>query len=256
MALQSKSLFLYGFEVTQFNCNLSFKNDALGSTINTTLNFGFYSLDSLMTEVVRAMNEADTGASIYTYTIDRTINGGTESRVTISTTGAYLLIDFSVAASCGLLMGYNAAIYSGATSYTSATSPGTSLIPERIGFTYLGPEFDRKVQGAVNISAAGEKEAVIFAIQKFISVEFKFEPTAKVISEWEPFLSWAIQQRTFEFTPQISSPNTVYQVTLDKTSADGKGLAYRMVEQLPEFPFAYRTGMLTMRQKQSSTFII
>lgn len=256
MALTSKSLFLYDFEVTQFNCNVDFKNSALGAVIHTSLNFGFYSLDSLMTELMRVMNEADTSAAIYTYSIDRTISGGTQSRVTITTTGAYLDLDFSLAASVGPLMGYNAALYTGLTSYTSASSPGTTLIVERIGYNYLGPEFDRKVQGAVNISAAGEKEAVIFAIQKFITVEFKYEPQAKVISEWEPFLSWAIQQRTFEFTPQISDPTTVYQVTLDKTSADGKGLAYRMVEMLPDFPFNYRTGVLTMRQKQTSTFII
>jgi hypothetical protein len=208
-----------------------------------------------MTAIVAIMNTADP-TNIYTYSIDRTMNGGLENRATLTTTAASFTLFFNAAPSVGPLIGFASIVYSGFTTYTGSQSAGTVLIPEFVAYTYLGPEFDRTVQGAINISANGEKEAVVFANQQFISMNFKYEPQAKVIVQWTPFFDWAIQQRPFEFTPQTTQPATVYDVTLEKTTGDGKGLGMRWSEMLPDFPFSFQTGGITFRRRVNPTFII
>lgn len=252
MALQSKSLILYGFEVNAYNADLTF--DIGGSPITTFIPYGFYSLGTLCDAVVLALNTA-APSRVFTYTIDRTLSGGLQSQVTLTCNTGTFNLNFTTPASVGPTLGFNAAIYTGSLSYVSSTPPGTSLVPEYVGYTYLGPEFNREIMGSVNISATGLKQAVVFQIMQFISVEFKYEPQAKVITQWAPFWNWAIQQRVFEFTPQISDPSTVYQVTLERSGSSSKGLGFKMTEQLPEFPFYFRTGLMTMRRQQSAQFL-
>jgi hypothetical protein len=135
MALEKRSLFLYGFEIKDTNSSLDFKNAALGSEIQATLKYGFYSLNSLMEEIARAMNEADP-SNTYSFSIDRTQAGGTENRVTISTNGAFLTLLFGtgtrVASSIASTIGFLAVDQTGATSYEGVTSAGNSLMPELV----------------------------------------------------------------------------------------------------------------------------
>jgi hypothetical protein len=107
----------------------------------------------------------------------------------------------------------------------------------------------RKVFGNVNVSASGQKEAIVFNVQKFFQVEFRYEPKTKVKTQWAPALEWMIQQRPIDFTPEISAPTVFYESTLEKTGADSKGLSYQMDEMLPQFPNFYKTGILTFRQR-------
>lgn len=252
MALSSKSLILYNFEITTLNRSIDFVIVSGGPTKYATLRLGFYSLTDLTVEIARAMFEADP-THVYACSVNRNISFGTENRISISTSGPYLDLLFGsgprLASSAGPIIGFAIADQTGSTSYAGSASAGTVLIPEYIGYTYLGPEFDQKVFGSVNVSASGLKEAIVFSIQEFITVEFKYEPKLKVISEWNPFFSWAIRQRAFEFTPEISDPNTVYNVTLERTDGDGKGLGYRLKEQIPSFPNHYTTGQLQFRKK-------
>jgi hypothetical protein len=99
------------------------------------------------------------------------------------------------------------------------------------------------------VSAAGVKEAVVWQVQEFLEVEFKYEPEAKVITEWEPLVEWMIQQRGFEFTPEIGLPNIVVDCTLESSSGDGKGLGFKWKEMLPQFPFLYQTGLMRFRKR-------
>lgn len=252
MALKAKSLFLYGYEITALNRSLDFKAVSGGPVLLATLDLGFYSLSSLLLEIKRAMETVDL-VNKYTVTASRTVNGGLENRVTIATNGSYLDLLFAtgprVISSVAPLIGFAATDRTGSLSYIGTLSSGTALVPDYVGYNYLGPEFNRSVFGALNISARGDKEAIVWNVQKFIQVEFKYEPEAKVISEWTDFLTWAIEQKPFEFTPEISTGYVFYEVTLETTQADGKGLGYMMTEMLPEFPFYYRTGALKFRQK-------
>lgn len=250
MALTAKSLILYGLQVTDDNSSIDFKAAALGPTLMATLRLGYYSLTDLMTEIARAMNAADVLNS-YTCTANRTVSGGLQNRVTISTSGAFLSLLFAsgprTASTTAPLIGFLVVDRTGSTSYTGTSSAGTALIPEFKGYNFLSPDFEKKVFGSVNVSASGLKEAIVFAIQQFLEVEYRYEPKAKVVAEWVPFWEWAIQQRPYDFTPEVSSPTVFYSVTLESTTGDGKGLGYKMSEQLPKFPDHYQTGPLKMR---------
>jgi len=252
MALRNKSLFLYGYEINSFNSSLDFRSVSLGPVKLASISFGFYTLSELMLAIKSAMQGADP-LNTYSVSANRTINSGTENRITISTSGAYLDLLFGtgprIATSISSVIGFGAINYTGTTSYTGPTTSGTVLVPDYVGYSYLSPDFMRTVFGAINISASGNKETVVFAVQKFFQAEFKYEPETKVIAEWTDFMTWSIQQKPLEFTPDITIPSVFYQCTLESTGADGKGLGYTMQEMLPDFPFLYRTGMLKFRQK-------
>lgn len=252
MALKAKTLFLYNLQVTTDNRSIDFKSSSGGSQLNATLTLGFYSLTGLMAEVKRAMEEADPG-NTYTITADRTISGGTANRVTIATSGSFLSLLFSSgtrsASTAALLLGFAITDRTGATSYTGTSSAGTVITSTLVGYNYLSTDFNRKVFGSLNVSATGEKEAIVFQVQQFFQMQFKYEPGSYVSSSWMPLMTWMIQQRPIEITPEITTPTSFYECTLEKTSADGKGLGYVFKEMLPDFPNLYDTGLMTFRKK-------
>jgi len=254
MALRARSLFLYGFEVTKNNSSLDFRSVNAGPVKLATLNIGFYSLTGLMKEIKRAMEAADP-LNTYTVTADRTVNSGQENRVRIATSGLYLDLLFGsgprVGSSIAPYIGFNAIDRSGGLFYIGNSSAGTPLISELVAYNYTAPTMMRNVFGAVNIAADGTKEAIVWQIQKFFSMNFKQEPEAKVITQWTEFMTWAIQQKPLEFTPEITSPTTFFDCTLESTDRDQKGLGFQMKEQLPDFPFYYQTGLLKFRVKES-----
>lgn len=252
MALTGKSLIRYGFEVNAYNANVFLSIG--GPTLYGQLTYGFYTVDSFMLEVIRVLN-ALAPSRVFSYSVNRTINSGTEIRVTIAVNTGTFSLDFTQAATFGPTLGFMSIVYSGQSSYTSSASGGTQIIPEYIGYNYLGPEFTRQVLGSVNISASGLKEAVVFQTMQFLQVEFRYEPQAKVITQWTPFFDWAIQQKVFEFIPQTSSPTTYYEVTLEKSSSDSKGLGFKMSEMLPSFPFYYQTGLMVFRRQLAAGLI-
>jgi hypothetical protein len=253
MALKRKSLFLYGFDISSSNRSIDFKAVSGGPVLQATLTAGFYSLSDLMIEVARALNSADPHHT-YTTSIDRTFVSGTENRVTITSTSSYFSLLFGtgprIASSAAPILGYTSTDKTGATFYQSQRTAGTTLQPSMFGYNYLPQEMNQKVFGSLNISASGQKEAIVFQIQRFFQVQFKYEPEARVLNEWYPLMQWMIQQKPLEFTPDLNYPSTVYNCTLEKTKADGKGLGYDFKEMLPQFPFFYDTQLLTFRIKE------
>lgn len=255
MALKQKSLFLYGLQVTPSNSSLDFKASSLGPVLQASIPIGFYSLGDLLDAVVSAMAAVDT-VNIYTCTADRSFAGGTQNRVTISTSGAFLSLLFAsgprTASTIASLLGFAVADQTGATTYTGTASAGTLLQPVWWGKNYRDPDMLRTNFGSLNISANGTKEAITYQIQEFFQVQFDYEPFATVANSWQPFLTWAIQQQALEFTPDITAPNTVYNCTLESTDADSSGLGYELVEMVDDgFPFLYSTGLLKFRLKVS-----
>lgn len=251
MALSAISLFNYGIQVTALNCNLDFKAASGGPTLTAVLTLGFYSPGGLADEIALQMQGKDS-ANVYTVSVDRTIMGNTQNRITISTNGTFLSLLFgsgpNSATSPASIMGFNMVDYTGATTYTGSSSTGIILMPDFVGYDYSDSMNQAKLFGAVNVSTSGLKEAVTFAVQYFVNVEFKYEPKSK-LQEWRNFFTWAIQQRQFDFTPEISNPTLVYNCTLEKTQYEQQGLGYQMMEQhktesLPNF---YRTGPLVFR---------
>lgn len=221
----------------------------MGSEIDALVPTGFYSLSGLATAIAAAMNAADT-SNTYTVTVDRTTSGGTANRIKIATSGSFLSLLFAsgsfAASSIGSLIGFPTD-QTGATNYTNSTTTGTILIPEWYGNNYTQPDLFQKNFGSVTVATDGTKEGITWALQNFIGVEYKNIIQATALAYWKPFMSWAIEQKPFDFMPEITSPTTFYQVTLEKTKDDAKGLAWTLVEQLPDYPFSFTTGAIVMR---------
>lgn len=249
MALTAKSLFTYGLEVTTLNRNLDFVAVMSGPTLTAVLDLGFYSVKGLADAVATAMKDVDPLNS-YIVTVDFSIGGGTQNRITITSTASFLSLLFAsgpnTTTTCATLIGFNVADYTGSTAYTGSSTVGTTLSPDYLGYNYLDDKNQAKIFGAVNVSAAGLKEAVTFNFQHFVNVEYRYEPKSKLV-QWVAFFNWSIQQRPFDFIPEVTSPTNNFQLTLENTDYDGKGLGFRMKEMLPNFPNHYQTGPLTMR---------
>lgn len=249
MALSSPSLFLYNFEITPTNRFISFGNSPTDLR-TATLELGFYSLSGLGDQIISALQEADP-LNEYLYSVDRTIAGGTQNRFTISTASSYLRLLFSSGnpSNPASLIGFNLSDYVGAASYSGSASCGTVLIPNQLGYTYLGPTDLNKNFGMINISASGVKEALTFSLQNFWQVQFKYITKAVRDSQWTPLVQWMIQQREFEFTPEISNPTVFYVGTLDNPS---NGLEFNFSEMLPDFPNNYQTPLNIYRVRNES----
>ena len=259
MALTAKSLIVYGLQVSADNEAIDFRAVALETPRQATLRRGYYSLDTLANEVKRALESADP-ARTYTVTVDRTAVGGTQNRFTVATSGAHFQMLFLTgprnAATCCVLIGFSKADRTGALTYTGNATSGTAVSPEYVGYNYLSTDHYQRNFGTVNVSASGVKESVVFQVQEFAQVQFKYISKAAFDTLWKPLMRWMIQQRPVDFTPEITSPTVYFDGTLESTTADGKGLAYKMVEMLPQMPNMYDTGILIFRKRVEGTSFI
>lgn len=250
MALKDKSLFNFGFVVSNANQYLDFTNVSMGAQIHAIIPASYYTLGTLATAIQLAMNQADP-TNTYSVTVNRAVAGNLQNRITISTGGAFLSLLFMTgtfnAQSITSLINFGSADLTGATTYTNSTTSGTALQSAFYGFNYTPPQAYQKNTGDVTVSASGVKEGISWSIQQFIQVEFKYEPIANVLAYWDPFIQWMIVAKPFEFTPETNNPSVVYSVTLEKSPGDAKGLGFMFKEMLPDFPFVYGTGALEFR---------
>lgn len=250
MALRDKSLFLYGFTIDSTNQNLPFKIVGGGAEYNAIIPAGYYSLSSLLTAIALAMETVD-NTNTYTVTATRTQSANLQNRITIATGGAFLSILFSTGTTASTsirdTINFGHVDKTGATTYTNSTTSGTAFQTTWYGKNYIPPQAYQRNDGSVSVSAAGVKEGISWSINQFLQVEFQYEPTANMLAYWDPFIQWIIKQKPFDFTPETNAPSTVYSCTLEKSQADGKGLAFMMKEMLPDFPFLFSTGMMEFR---------
>lgn len=245
MALRNPSLFLYGLQVTTNNRFISFRAVSAETPRTASLNVGYYSLSGLGTEVARALAAADP-SRVYSVTTNRTIAGGTQNRSTISTNGTFLSLLFSSGnpSNPASILGFNSSDYTGSTSYIGSSTSGTILVPNQLGYSYLSPTAMQKNFGVLNVSASGLKESIVFELQSFWQIQFKYIPESILDSTWLPLIQWLIQQREIEFTPDVTVPSTFFAGTLEGPSS---GLSFNLSEMLPDFPFNYQTPVLQFR---------
>jgi hypothetical protein len=258
MALTTKSAFFYGLDVTTSNNALDFQ---VGATqYAATLNIGNYTATTLCTEIVRAMQAADIN-NTYSATYSRIYSAGTVvSKITISSSTTSFVLLFGSGArvliSCSSLLGFAAADTASGSTFTGTSSFGTTIQPTLVGYNYLPRQATQKVVGSLNVSASGVKEAVLFSVQQFFQVEFKYEPEAKTKTEWANFLYYASLQKLIEFAEDVTTPASTIDCTLEKTDFDGKGMGFQLKEMLPEFPFLYRTGSMQFRVRPTAASLI
>lgn len=243
MALREPSLFLYNFEINTSNQYITFVNST--GTKTATIQLGFYSLNGLGNAIITAFQAQDT-LNVYSFSVNRNVMGGTQNRFTLESSDSVFELLFSSGnpSNPASLIGFTTADFTGATTYTGSSTCGTALIPNQLAYNYLGPDMMPKNFGALNVSASGLKESITFSVQKFFQAQFKYIPESTLKSQWASFVLWQIQQREFEFTPEITDPDTFYVCTLEGPS---QGLEFKFTEMLPDFPFTYTTPLLQFR---------
>jgi len=249
------ALFLYGFDITQFNRFVNFKKVGGGAELTATLTIGNYTATSLMTELKKQMELID-GVNTYTWSINRSVNSGITNRVTVSTSGSYLSILFGTGTNAAnspfTMIGFAGSDLTGALTYTSISNCGTILIPEFPIQDYLPPDAYVNQDGSKNISAAGIKETLVFAQMQFIQGQWKWITNFSnrtQYTEWVSFLKYATKQLKFEFTPSIyESTDVFYQVTLETTAADNNGMGYKLTQMRGDGLYRfYDTGVMKFR---------
>lgn len=203
----------FGIEVTPNNRSIDFKTSGGGPEKQATLRVGLYSVSSLKTEVQRAMAAADP-ANTYTVTINRTVSAGTQNRITLATSGAFLSLLFATGtrtgSNAGSLLGYGAMDKTGATSYVSTNSVGTILLPSYPpqDFQPLGTIYDSK--SSINDSTSGKIETVSFT--SFRNFEFRFrwiEYGSSEFAGFQSFAQWILRGGPVEFVSDRADVSTL-----------------------------------------------
>ncbi len=247
--------FHWGFTITVFNKYINFRRVSLGPVLTAELTIGNYTPTELASEIKKQLDNVD-GVNTYTVAILRSFGGGLSPRFQISTSGSYLDLLFSsgvnAATSPRDLLGYSHTDKTGATSYTGELTAGNVLIPEFATYDYLGPTLNIMNDGVKNVSASGIKETLVFAQMQFVQGQWKYITNFSgrtQLTEWADFMSYATRQLKFEFSPSIyEDVELFYQVTLEKTSDDQNGMAFKFKQQRGEGLYRfYDTGLLTMR---------
>lgn len=212
MSAYNLSSLNYGIEVTPNNSSIDFKISGGGSQLNASLRVGLYSLSSLKTEIQRAMRAADP-TNTYTVTINRSVSGGTQNRLTIATSGAFLSILFVTGtrsgSSAGTLLGYSAD-QTGSTSYVATASCGSILLPSYPpqDFQPLGSIYDSK--RSVNDSTSGRVETVSFTSFRNFTFRFKWiEEDSAEYSGFQNLILWMLRGGPVEFVSDITNDTTL-----------------------------------------------
>lgn len=251
----NQALFLYGFDVTDFNKYINFKNASLGPELTAILNIGNYTATQFMTEIKRAIEFAD-GTNTYTVTLNRTISGGTSNQMTIASSGSFFSLLFgsgtNASTSPASLMGFVNTDRVGLTTYTGPNNAGTILIPHYPTWNFQRPDEIIEQDGVKNITSTGIKETLVFAQMSFFEGEWRYITDidgSQQLTQWEAFLKYATKQLKFEFEPSIiEDPTIFYQCTLETTPADSNGMKYKL-EQMTSIGLfrQYQTGKMKFR---------
>ena len=255
MSISTRSLFYYGFDVTQDNQYLNF--DEGGPELTAQIDIGSYSFTDILTEVQTGLNNQ--GALTYTVTLNRTTRS-----VTISATGTFsLLISSGSNASTSIFstLGFTGADLTGAATYTGAAAgsiyqtqfPLQNYVP--IGY------LKEKIFSKVNESSSGRIETVSFGTRQFIEGNNEYitnitQPNngpvysnATGISDALAFLSFAIDKKPLEFMPDVADPSTFEKVILESSRQSQQGTGF-LLEEMVDRNLAgyYRTGLLRFRK--------
>jgi hypothetical protein len=201
----------YGIEVTANNRSIDFKTTAMGPERQATLKVGLYSIASFGNELKRAMTLADPNY-VYTFSVDRTISGGTSNRVIIGANSPIFSLLFGTgtrnASSAASLMGYSATDKTGALSYQSQGAMGSIFLPTYPpqDFQPLGSIYDSK--RSVNDSTSGRIETVSFTAFRNFEMRFKWilEGSSEYTS-FNQFHIWLLRGGPVEFIPDITDPS-------------------------------------------------
>ena len=262
MTIKTRVAFYYIDPITKDNNLLNFTepNNPPGAELTATLNVGSRSMEDLVTEVQRALNEA--GEETYTVTLDRITR-----LVTISSTDNFnLLITSGSGAGLSVfsLLGFTGADLTGSNSYTGNEAIGSVYTPQFVPQSFKAFENNRQgIQTAVSESANGTVEVVTFGNRQLMEMELMYitnrfrgndsfiENNPNALAEARDFLEFAITKSDFEVMLDRNDRNTFIKILLERTRSDSKGTGYILNEMLNRgFEDYFTTGKLVFRKSE------
>ncbi len=255
MSIDTRSQFFYGYTIDSDNYQLDFKEGG-GSQLTAELNFGDYTLTTLLTEVKRALETA--GALTFTVSVNRSTR-----KVTIAASGTFSLLTTSGTHGSNVfsLLGFSGADKTGTNTYTADGTSGSAYVPQFKLQSYIPPgNYTKRRNVTVNEAANGLVECVSFGDQDMIAMDIRFsnnivQPSAGPITsntsglaDLNLFMRFLITKAALEFMPDLNSPNTFHTVILESTLEDSKGTGYKLKERTDlGIPGYYDTDLLTFR---------
>lgn len=254
MSLATFSVFYYGFNITNENRFLSFREAA--TELIADIEVGDWTATELEVKIKAAMDLA--GTQIYTVSFNR------QSRTfTISAPLAFelLIATGTSGATVFPTLGFSGPDLTAQTTYTSNNRAGDAYEPQFILQDYSpSSHTQRLVSPAINKSATGRVEVVRFGVERLIKMNFKYV-TDKIqdgriiknnqtgVEDAIRFFAFAIQKIPFEFMADENNKNSFETVLLESfpSSSDGTGFELRELydQGLPGF---YETGVFTLRK--------
>lgn len=256
MTIKTRSLFYYidGIDSSNLYMNI-LEPTQLNIELTATLQLGSYSMNQLVSEVSRALN--DVGDNDYTVSLNRTTR-----KVTISANN-----NFNLLVTTGSNSGLSAYFLLGFTTNKIGASTYESDLP--IGFSYR-PQFylqDYKdalnnidgIQASVNESASGVVEVVTFGTRSFYEFNIKWisnntrsgdsflSNNQLALQEARDFMTFAITKQNIEFIKDEQDVNSYDVVLLESTPTSRQGTSFELRE-IPSLDEYYETGKLKFRK--------
>lgn len=235
--LTTLSAFYYGINITRENNALNF-DDGSGQ-LTAYVPIGDYSLSEIPDAVEDAMNLI--GNQEYTITVNRTTR-----KITINGSSNFSLLCNSgsqAGTSIFEMLGFDTASdKTGSNSYTSEDGCGSEYLNQIILDDYTKPEdYAVKENAVVNISTSGVIQSLQFGdgarmacnikgvSDKVGTKNYNYYENASGISDFRDFMNYLITKGKIEFMPDKSDRNTYYKLTLESTSADKNGTAFKIM---------------------------
>lgn len=255
--INTLSQFWYGWEVTDANKYIDFQYDTDLTPRLATLTLGKYSSRQLCDAISLAMNTV--GTTNFFVTLNRT----TKCFNILSSANFKLLCSTgpsTAGANAWGLLGFNTtADKTGAMTYSADYGTNKEWRPQFLLQGVTTPGMHKGLRDPVYVeSAAGIGELSHFGVIDYIEFEATFitdiigqkviQNDPQGVENVNAFLQWATLKANFEFMPDRSNPSTFYEMKLESTQTDAKGLGYKLIEQYDKgLPNYYRTGTLKGR---------
>jgi hypothetical protein len=251
MGIKTRPVFYYISPILKSNKNLDF--DEGSGELNAAVTIGAKSIEQLMTDVQKAMNEK--GSQEYTVSFDRDLRF-----VTISASGNFDLLattgtsGFSILSSLGFVSDKT-----GANSYTSDLAIGNVYQPQFLLQDWKAPEDNKEsIQPSVQESANGEIEVFTFGSRSFFEFNIRFindfdrpkgsyvETNTNAISEARAFMNFITTRSPLEIMRDRDDKDDFETIRLERTrsSRDGVGFELREMRGLQDW---FETGTLVFR---------
>lgn len=256
MSLKSHSVFYYGYQITETNQYINFKEGA-GPQKTAIIPVGTYSLTRLLQVVAASLNSASS------VTWGFTVNRQTRIIQILADSTASLLFGSGTNAliSIAPLLGFNNADYNNLLVFTGSKASGKEYRPQYLLQDYKDKtQLQKLINATVNKSASKQVVSVQhFGVEEFYKFTIKYITNRDVsgsddfyknnpnaVEEAKAFLQWITQKYIVEFMPDENVPANYDRMYLETSAQDSDGIGYELIEYTDkDLPNFFDTGLLT-----------